>query len=234
MRNVLLTILISAVFACNSKKGDASSRIRNENPKKEVVKKLSAKEVVDGLEELGYFNLTAPSELEEVKADFQKTYADLEFFQGKTRGESLVFMDNRYYWVDCEELFEIGGLTEYLNQVHKTFKKLGLALEFGNEKSELNQNHWKHSIELNGNEYVAFEDQFSDLDWGIAYANFIEMLNAELRRQNSIEQFYPINCGNDGSFVLLTPHQLIFINQNYPIDDEHPTTMSSWKSRNGL
>ena len=54
------------------------------------------------------------------------------------------------------------------------------------------------------------------------------------RRQNSDEQFYPINCGNDGMFVLLTPKQLDFVNRNYPIDNEHPTTMSNWKSRNGI
>jgi len=143
-------------------------------------------------------------------------------------------MDNRYYRLDCEELFEIGGLTEYLVQVKPTFEKLGLKLEFANEKSEQDQNSWKHTIELNNVEYTAFDGQFSDLDAEVAYINFLEMLNAELKRQNSDEQFYPIKSGNDGMFVLLTPKQLDFVNKNYPIDNEHPTTMSNWKSRNGL
>src|SRR5690606_17935372 len=168
------------------------------------------------------------------KHGFEKAYSNLNFFQGPTRGKTLNFMDNRYHWVDCEELFEIGGLTEYLTKVKWTFEKLGLELRFANEKSEQFQNSWKHTIQLNGNEYIAFNGQFSELDWGIAYVNFIEMLNAELKRQNSDEQFYPINCGNDGMFVLLTSKQLDFINLNYPIDDEHPTTMSNWKSRNGI
>jgi hypothetical protein len=234
MKHIFLIIILSAFWACNSKKDNAVSKIKNPNPEKVIQKKLSGKEVVAELEKLGYFNLTNISELDTVKADFEKSYSDLNFFQGPMRGETLYFMDNHYQWVDCEELFEIGGLTEYLAQVKPTFNKLGLELEYANEKSEQDQNSWKHTIELNGIEYIAFDEQFSELDWGIAYVNFIEMLNAELRRQNSDEQFYPINCGNDGMFVLLTSEQLDFVNRNYPIDNEHPTTMSNWKSKNGI
>jgi len=234
MKHIFLIIFISTFFGCNSKKDNASSKIRNENPKKEVRKKLNGKEIVAELEKLNYFNLTDKTELNMVKAGFEKSYTDLNFFQGPTRGETLNFMDNRYHWVDCEELFEIGGRIEYLRQVKPTFKKLGLELEFANEKKEQDQNSWKHTIELNGIEYTGFDRQFSDLDWGIAYVNFIEMLNTELKRQKSDEQFYPINCGNDGMFILLTQKQLEFVNRNYPIDNEHPKTMGAWKSINGL
>ncbi|NER14987.1 hypothetical protein GWK08_16145 [Leptobacterium flavescens] len=234
MKHIFLIIFIFVFLGCDSKNGNASSKIWNENPKKEVKKKLSGKEIAVELEKLDYFNLTDESELDVVKTGFEKSYTDLNFFQGPMREETFSFMDYRYHWVDCEELFEIGGLIKYLNQIKPTFEKLGLELEFGNEKSEQSENSWKHTIELNGIEYIAFDGQFSDLDWGIAYINFIEMLNAELRRQNSNEQFYPINCGNDGMFVLLTLKQLNFINWNYPIDDEHPTTLSAWKAKNGL
>ncbi|WP_028893091.1 hypothetical protein [Tenacibaculum sp. 47A_GOM-205m] len=233
MKHFLILILLT-FGACNSKKDNAVSKIKKPNPEKVIQKKLSGKEVISELEKLGYFNLTCESELDTVKANFEKAYTDLNFFQGPMRGETLNFMDNRYHSVDCEELFEVGGLTEYLAQVKQTFDKLRLELKFANEKNQQDQNSWKHSIELNGIEYIAFDGQFSDLNWGIAYVNFIEMLNAELRRQNSDEQFYPINCGNDGMFVLLTPKQLDFVNQNYPIDNEHPTTMSNWKSKNGI
>ncbi|MEK6153988.1 hypothetical protein WIW50_12035 [Flavobacteriaceae bacterium 3-367] len=198
------------------------------------MKKLNGKEIVSELERLDFFELTDVSELDETKTNFEKSYTDLNFFEGKLRGETLDFMDNRYYWVDCEELFEIGGLTEYLGQVQRTFKKLGLELEFSNEKSEQEQNGWKHTIELNGNKYIAFEGQFSGLDWGIAYVNFIEMLNSELRIQGSNEQFYPISCGNDGAFVLLTVELFDFVSRYYPNDNDHPKTMGAWKSINGL
>ncbi|RDK83530.1 hypothetical protein [Marinirhabdus gelatinilytica] len=234
MKHIFLFIILFTFLACNSKKERAVSKIKNPNPEKVIQKKLSGKEVVAGLEKIGYFNLTNESELDTVKATFEKSYTKLNFFQGPMHGVTLNFMDNRYQWVDCEELFEIGGLTEYLKQVKPTFEKLGLELEYANEKSEQDQNRWKHTIELNGIEYTAFEGQFSDLDWGIAYVNFIEMLNAELRRQNYEEQFYPINCGNDGMFVLLTQEQLNFVNRYYPMHNEHPTTIGDWKSRNGI
>ncbi len=234
MKHIFIIIILSTFWACNSKKDNAVSKIKNPNPEMVMQKKLSGKEVVAELEKLSYFNLTSESELDTVKADFAKSFSELKFFQGPTRGETLNFMDNRYHWVDCEELFEIGGLTEYLAQVKPTFIKLGLELEYANEKSKQDQNSWKHTIELNGIEYTAFDGQFSDLDWGIAYVNFIEMLNAELRRQNSDEQFYPVNSKNDGMFVLLTPKQLDFVLRNYSVKNENPTIMSTWKSMNGL
>lgn len=234
MKHIFFIIVFSTFLACNTKKNNTVSKIKKPNPEKVIQTKLNGKEVVAELEKLGYFNLTNETELDIVKADFEKTYSDLNFFQGPMRGETLNFMDNRYHWVDCEKLFETGGLTEYLTQVKPTFEKLGLELNYANEKSEHNQNSWQHTIELNGIEYTAFDGQFSAVDWGIAYVNFIEMLNAELKRQNSDEQFYPINCGNDGMFVLLTAKQLDFVNRNYPIDNEHPTTMNNWKNRNGI
>ncbi|ADV48582.1 hypothetical protein Celal_1267 [Cellulophaga algicola DSM 14237] len=234
MKQLLIFAFIVTFLACNSKQNNSTTEIKNENPKVQLQKKLNGKEVVDGLEELNYFILTDSLELDKVKADFEKAYTDLNFFQGPMRAETLDFMDNRYFWVDCEELFEVGGLTEYLGQVQRTFKKLGLQLEYGNEQSLQDQTNWKHTIEINGNEYAAFDGQFSDIDWGIAYVNFIEMLNVELKLQGSSEQFYPINCANDGSFVLLTVQQLSFVNSHYPNNMEHPTTMSNWKNGVGL
>ena len=155
MKHIFLIIIFSTFWACNSKKDNAVSKIKNSNPEKVIQKKLSGKEVVAELEKLSYFNLTSESELKTVKADFEKSYSDLKFFQGSMRGETLNFMDNRYHWVDCEELFEIGGLTEYLTQVKPTFEKLELDLEYANEKSKQDQNSWKHTIELNGIQYTS-------------------------------------------------------------------------------
>ena len=72
------------------------------------------------------------------------------------------------------------------------------------------------------------------MDWGIAYAKFIEMLNAELESQKSEERFYPISAQNDGRLVLLTKKQFEFVNENYPNDNEHPKTLKNWKTENGI
>lgn len=234
MKNIYIIIFISCFWSCKPKNNGSFFNVKNSYPEQVIHQKLNGKEIVTKLEKLNYFNLTDLPELEKVKTHFEKTYADFNFFQGPLRGETLNFMDNRFHWVDCEELFEVDGLPKYLTQVKTTFKKLELKLEFANEKSEQNQDFWKHTIELNGTEYTAYKGHFSNLDWGLSYINFIEMLNIELRKQSSNEQFYPINCGNDGTFVLLTPMQLKFINNNYPINYEHPTTIMNWKSKNGI
>lgn len=214
MKPILSLLICLILHGCNFSEKQENSQ--------DSLRKLNGAEVVAELENLEFFVYTDETEINEVKIAFQNSYTDLNFFQGKQRGESLEFMDNRYYLVDCEELFEAGGLTEYLDRVKISFQKQGLTLEYANEKNEQTDAGWTHTIELNGNEYVAFNGAFSDLDWVKAYVNFIEMLNAELKRQDSKERFYPIRCGNDGAMVLLTPEQFEFIRKTYPNDQEHP------------
>jgi hypothetical protein len=225
MKKRILYIICIALFGCNSTSKDTPKKIQ---------KKVTGKEIVAELEKLNLFNLTAAAELKAVKADYEKSYTEHHFFQGPTREGSLDFMDNRHHFIDCETLFEADGLTEYLQQVQTTFSKLGLQLNYGNEQSEQDETSWKHTIELNGNQYTAFDNAFNDNAWSIAYLNFLEMLNAELKRQHSEERFYPVRGGNDGSFVLLTPQQFEFVQTHYPQDNDHPTTLSAWKKANGL
>src|SRR5690606_9181375 len=156
------------------------------------------------------------------------------FFSGTMRGKTTDYTDNRFFAVDCETLFETGGLIEYLDEVKPSFEKLGLKLNYANEKSEQTESYWKHTIELNGNEYIAFEGLFSEYDWKIAYLNFIKMLNLELENQNSQNRFFPIKCDNDGEMVLLTFKQFDFIKKHYPNDNEHPKELSEWKNINGI
>ena len=191
-------------------------------------------QIVEELEKLNFFNLTSKSELKAEKLDIEKSYNELNFFEGKSKDESLEFLDNRFYSIDCEELFEVGGLVEYLKKVKPTFEKLGLKLEYSYEKSSQTKEHLKHTIELNGKEYVAFDNNFGDLDWGIAYVKFIEMLNSELKVQKNEERFYPISAQNDGRFVMLTQKQFEFVKENYPNDNEHPKTLEDWKNVNGI
>ncbi len=149
-------------------------------------------------------------------------------------GLTTIYTDNRFFAVDCETLFETDGLTEYLDKVNFSFEKLELKLDYANEKSEQTENYWKHTIELNGTEYIAFNGQFTDYDWGIAYLNFIKMLNSELENQNSENRFYPIKCDNDGEMVLLTFKQFDFVKIHFPNDNGHPKKISEWKNINGM
>lgn len=214
MKLLIFFSLIFLAFGCKSDAKNNFDNKENRPVQKNNNKKLNGKQIVEVLEKLNFFNLTSKSELNAEKLEIQKSYNELNFFEGKVRGETLIFLDNRFYFIDCEELFEIGGLIYYLKTIKPTFEKLGLELRFSNEKSSQTKEHWKHTIELNGKEYVAFDNNFGELDWEFAYVKFIEMLNAELESQKSEERFYPISGQNDGKIVLLSKKQFEFIKED--------------------
>ena len=234
MHRLKFLLLIGILVSCNSNKKQSIGNEQSENPKTETEQKLTGNQIVAKLDSLDFFNLTDQSELEQTKNEMVKSKDELNFFSGTLRGETMDFTDNRFYWIDCEELFEIGGLTEYLDKVKPAFEKLNLNFNYANEKNEQSENYWKHTIELNGKEYIAFDGAFTDKDWGIAYANFISILNDELELQNSKNRFYPIRCDNGGEMVLLTDKQFEIVKENYPNDNEHPKKLSEWKLENGL
>lgn len=231
--NRLFSILaLLTIVSCNTEK--ASSKIKNQNPSQIIKKKLSGVEIINHLEGLGFFSLTDTLDIAEVKEEYIKSFNELKFFGGASKENSLDGKENRFVYIDCEELFEIGGLEIYLKSVKPVFDKLNLNLNFKNEKSEQTENFWKHTIQINNNEHIAYEGDFSGNVWGIAFRNFIEMLNYELRSQNSQEQFYPFGGGNECGMVLLSIHQFDFILKNYPFYEDLPTTLSSWEAKNQL
>jgi len=234
MNKLKILLLIGILVSCNSNKKQSIENEQSENPKTEIKQKLTGNQIVAKLDSLNFFNLTDQSELMRAKNEMVKSKDELNFFSGTLRGETMDYTDRRFYSIDCEELFEVGGLTEYLEKVKPTFEKLNLELEYANEKSEQIENYWNHTIEINGKEYKAFNGEFSDDDWGIAYINFISILNDQLELQNSKNRFYPIKCGNGGEMVLLTKEQFEFVKENYPNDSEHPKRLSDWKSEYGL
>ncbi len=227
----LILLLFIGLLSCNSQKKEQIDKLKTES---EIAEKLSGKEIVSELDKLEFFNLTNKSELETVKQELIKSKDKWNFFSGTMRGETTDFTDNRFFAIDCETLFETDGLTKYLDKVKFSFEKLGLKLDYANEKSELTENYWKHTIQLNRTTYTAFEGTFTDYDWGIAYVNFINMLNDELKNQKSENRFYPIKCDNDGEMVLLTLKQFEFAKKHFPKDHEHPKILSEWTKLNGL
>ena len=233
--NKTLLLLFSFLFlSCNSKSQNNIAEKESEKHQVIAKTKLTGKQIIVELEKLNFFNLTEKKDLKETKAEFEKSYNELDFFEGKMKGESLIFTDNRFYFIDTETLFEGGGLIQYLETVKKSFDKLNLKLEFSDEFNNQTERHWTHKIKLNGKEYVAYDNDFGDNDWGISFINFIEMLNDQLKIQKSNERFYPISSGNDGRMVLLTKEQFDFVKANYPTNKEHPMEISDWKHYNTM
>jgi hypothetical protein len=234
MNKIIFLLLSISFLSCNSKAQNNASEKEPEKQQEKVNPKLTGKQIVAGLEKLNFFNLTEKEDLKETKTEFERSYNEQHFFEGEMKGESLIFTDNRFYIIDCETLFEVGGLIQYLETVKKTFDKLNLKLKISDEFNNQTEKHWTHKIKLNGKEYLAYDNDFGENDWGISFVNFIEMLNDQLKLQHSNEQFYPISSGNDGKMVLLTKEQFEFVKANYPNDKEHPKEINDWKKGYGL
>ena len=234
MKRISYLLFSLLIFSCNSKAQNETNNEVIKTVQENKKPKLTGKEIVTELNNLNFFNLTDKKELKETKAEFEKSYNELNFFEGIMRGESLDFTDNRFYFVDSETLFEGGGLVQYLETVKITFDKLKLKFLFSDEISNQTKNHWTHKIKINSKAYTAYDHDFGVLDWGIAYVNFIEMLNDQLKLQKSDERFYPISSGNDGRMVLLTKKQFEFVKANYPNDINQPKELSEWKKGYGL
>jgi hypothetical protein len=234
MNKIKILLFCFLIFSCNSKGQNEVNKQNVENNTEKTRPKLTGKQIVAELEKLGFFSLTEKIEINDSKEEIEKSYNELNFFEGKMRGESLIFTDNRFYFIDCETLFEGGGLTQYLEKVKVTFDKLNLKLHFSDELNNQTEKHWTHKIKLNGKAYTAYDNDFGENDWGIAFVNFIEMLNDQLKLQKSNERFYPISSGKDGKMVLLNKEQFDFVRANYPNDKEHPQELLEWKVGNGL
>lgn len=219
---ILVVGLLFFAFKFYAQKNEKNSPKINKN-------KLTGKEIVFELNRLNFFNLTEKKDLKITKDTFEKSYDELSFFEGHMR-EDLSYTDNRFYSIDSETLFEGGGLIEYLEIIKISFDKLHLKLSISDESNFQTDKHWLHKIKLNGKEYVAFDDDFGNYDWTIAYLNFIEMLNDQLKIQESNQQFYPISSGNDGKIVLLTKDQFEFVKKNYPQDSNQPKEINDWKN----
>ena len=200
--------------------------------KKAKNKSVDGNFIVERLDEIGYFALTDSVNLDIVKRDVAKSYDELSYFGGVLSDTSLHCLDNRFYWIDLETLFEMDGLWECLDEVKNTFERLGLKLEYENYAAGLdidNPDYMHCMIELNGKEYTAFEGNVNLMSWEITFRNFVEMLNDQLRLQGSQEQVYMVYESNDGQIVFLTDEMYKIIKEYYPNDRNRPRSLADRK-----
>lgn len=194
--------------------------------------KVQGRFIVERLDEVGYFALTDSANLNIVKKDVAESYDKLSYFGGVLSDTTLHCLDNRFYWIDSETLFEFDGLWGYLDEVKNTFERLDLKLEYENYAVGLdvdNPDYIKCSIELNGKKYIAFEGNAGMMSWEIAFRNFVEMLNDQLRLQGSREQVYMVYTGNDSQIVFLTDEMYKIVREYYPNDDNLPRSLDERK-----
>ncbi len=224
MKNLELLVfaLLILVSSCEGVNEEANS------------KKYPSSKIIHTLDSLGYFNLTPLEELDSLKTDLIETYESLNLFEGKRFYDSSKYVDHRFYWLDGEELFEDGGIINYLNEIKPTFDKLGLNLEFKNDSIAIAKSNLVHSIVINDSNYLAFNGKMDYSSWGVATYNFAKIINNIFERQGSSERIYLISGGNDGRMVILTNEMHSYLKSVYQIDDEFPMEVDEWAIKNEI
>lgn len=176
--------------------------------------------ITSDLEKLGYFSYCSPSDLEALKTnieeDFHKSgvisslWTDPEDSEDEVESHSLEF---RIFLLDGESLAE-NGFEEALEEIKVFFEKIKLPFEFEVGEVEEEEDSEITPITLNGSEYI-YEYPYDENSWALAPKFFAEMLNEELKKQNSKEKAYLISGGNEGSLIFLTDDQYNYVQTHF-------------------
>lgn len=223
LKLITLALILIGVFSCTLG-----------NPKEKGI------DVVNKLDELGYFKYADPDKKDDLRLDLINSFDKVKALSTIADNETFLPYDHRLYFCDGEALFEIGGIEEYLEYAKHAFEKRGLKLVWSNEISEQNGDDWTHRITVNGKEYVVFEGSMDREDiWGIAQLNFYRLVNDQLELQGSDERVYPISGGHDGEFVFLTDELFNYISSNFYQGKgfrkwDIPYSVDKWKEVSGL
>jgi hypothetical protein len=229
LKFTLIVCIYALTISCTSKEKRYN---KDKNKVSNSTDKITGKTVIEELEVADFFKITDKSRLSEVKNYMISSFEKNQYFGGLTYEDSIIFIDHRFYFIDQEELFEIGGLVKYLNEIKRTFNLLNLKLEISNEDNHeetFSNNFWEHTVELNKKKYTAFKGDMDENSWGIAMLNFAKMINNELSFQKSKEQVYLIYEGNGGMLVFLTPEIFEIVKKYYPDDSNRPMIIEAWK-----
>jgi hypothetical protein len=173
------------------------------------------------LEGLGYFRYAESSELERMKQ---------EMGWGLRKGiVTGVQNDPRLFFLDGEELFEMGGMAGMLKEMASLFGKMNVQMAVSDHREDLDEGGkgWSLEMTLNDKRYILFRE-FAGAGWGEAAQRFADMVNDQLRLQKSEERFYLINGGNDGWGIFLTNAQHALITPHVKDARERPMSTVKW------
>jgi hypothetical protein len=185
-------------------------------------------QIVEKLDELGYFKYAELSDIPEIKKDLIDSLTRLNYLGSVSFDESPYnSKDYRHYHFDGEDLFEQGGFIWQLEAMKTLFKKMNFKTEISNHIEDWdNEKGLNHFITLNGKEYVIFKN-FNSHGWGEAAQRFADIINDQLELQDKDERLYLVNDGNDGNAVYLTDRQFELLD---PIlkGKERPLKIDDW------
>ncbi len=197
--------------------------------------KITAEEFVKKIESLGYFKYAPKQHLNRLKQDHLESFDPEGSWGGIWDDETGTPLDLRYYFCDGEEVFEEGGVTDMIETMQPTFKKIGFTCKIDHKEEEWDAKNesLNHSITVNGTNYMIFKN-FKGYGWGQAVKRLTEILNAELEKQHITERIYLINGGNDGSLLLLDQALYSYFYEVFTDPKWKPLEVTEWAKVMGV
>ncbi|WP_210521682.1 hypothetical protein [Hymenobacter terricola] len=217
IRDFLFFVALMAITGCDDHHPRATQSM-GKRSLGSVIQKRPGAGIVQALTRLGYFQYASPAHVAALKREVAAAYDHghvLTTVEDERTGAPYCF---RRYNCDAEDLFEVGGLVDKLQEIKPTFDKMGVPLVWADDSFA--EDGSQHTIVLNGKLYTAFSGDPETPDaWGQATRNFIAMLNEQLARHHSPERVYPMLGGNEGYIIFLTTPLYQFINANFDAHD---------------
>lgn len=196
---------------------------------KELRQEFDSAQVVDKLEELGYFKYADSGDVAELKKEVKTSLTTLNYLSTISFDYSPYnSKEYRHYHFDGEDLFEEGGFVYQLNAMRTLFNKMNFELEISNHIEEWDDAvGLNHSITLNGTNYIVFKN-FNGYGWGEAAQRFAEIINEQLELQNKDEKLFLANGANSGQAIFLTEEQFLLLEPILKGDTDRPLRIEDW------
>lgn len=190
---------------------------------------LTAEQVVDSLQKLGYFRYSKPENIDLLKKEIISGLDEHAFLSTLFEENSPYnSKDYRHHPLDGEELFELGGFTGKLKEMEITFDKMKVKMVV-NQHTEAwdDRKGLYHRITINNKNYIIFNN-FKGYGWGEAAQRFADIVNDQLELQGSDERIYLVSAGNDGNAVFLTQDQYKLLDGVLRGETDRPLTVERW------
>jgi len=194
----------------------------------------AAKNIVKRLEKLDYYKYANPKNLSAVKKRFAyylSVYGVLHIPISGTDNSHR--RDGRVFYADGEELFVDYGMTSsFKYMLSSIFKKMNLIFDI-QDTIEEEHDRTKLEIIVNTTKYVLFEnlpDYYlgSDSSWKEATQWYANIINHQLKLQNSKERLYLIHAECQGLSIFLTKEQYDLLDSVLDDVNWKPLTVKKW------
>ncbi|RAJ88014.1 hypothetical protein CLV59_101779 [Chitinophaga dinghuensis] len=143
--------------------------------------------------------------------------------------ESILFLDQRFVFLDAEYLCETGGFEFFLTNLRLATDSMGVELDYEERYEAYAPGKYAYRMFVNGKPFTFNLDAEKHPHiFAHAALKSILIVNKELELQQYPERLYPISLGTDGAVMILTPEQQQMVGSLIPDVQNKPLTIEEW------